>query len=103
MFIDKFKFTSLYVFCSCSFSSQTFCVEVLIVASSICSTVTGYGNATFLLQDGTIPNIEGTREWWEVDAQRNETDDATIRLFTLNERVASELLAPLSSYGYGIS
>ena len=35
MFIDKFKFTSLYVFCSCSFSSQTFCVEVLIVTSSI--------------------------------------------------------------------
>nr|XP_054748646.1 piezo-type mechanosensitive ion channel component 2-like [Lytechinus pictus] len=58
----------------------------------------GYVNASLHLEVGEILNLEGTREWWEV-ADDSSEESSTIQIFTFNERVASELLAPLSSYG----
>ncbi|XP_071494350.1 piezo-type mechanosensitive ion channel component 2-like isoform X1 [Diadema antillarum] len=54
-----------------------------------------YGNATLHLSNGSVSKLSGDVEWWEASGE-NDTD---IRLLTFNERVASELLAPLSSYG----
>lgn len=58
----------------------------------------GYGNATLHLEYGSIPTLEGTKEWWEVEDGSAE-NSTVIEIMTFNERVASELLAPLSSYG----
>ncbi|XP_030831614.1 piezo-type mechanosensitive ion channel component 1 isoform X4 [Strongylocentrotus purpuratus] len=58
----------------------------------------GYGNASFHLEQGEILNLNGTKEWWEVEDGLSD-ESTIIRILTFNDRVASELLAPLSSYG----
>ncbi|XP_041455408.1 piezo-type mechanosensitive ion channel component 1-like isoform X4 [Lytechinus variegatus] len=58
----------------------------------------GYVNASLHLEVGGILDLVGTKEWWEV-ADSSSEESSTIQILTFNERVASELLAPLSSYG----
>ncbi|XP_071824095.1 piezo-type mechanosensitive ion channel component 1-like isoform X9 [Apostichopus japonicus] len=53
-------------------------------------------NASLLLNSGAIAGLSNTVEWWDLFESE---DDKTIVIITLNDRTASQLLAPLAGYG----
>ncbi|PIK46945.1 putative piezo-type mechanosensitive ion channel component 2 isoform X3, partial [Apostichopus japonicus] len=53
-------------------------------------------NASLLLNSGAIAGLSNTVEWWDLFESK---DDKTIVIITLNDRTASQLLAPLAGYG----
>ncbi|XP_038069758.1 piezo-type mechanosensitive ion channel component 1-like isoform X2 [Patiria miniata] len=54
----------------------------------------GFTNITMKLESGPIADVGGEREWWVVNKDSDE-----MVIYTLNDRVASELFAPLAGYG----
>ncbi|XP_022080337.1 piezo-type mechanosensitive ion channel component 1-like [Acanthaster planci] len=57
-------------------------------------TVNGYSSITMKLESGPIANVGGEREWWVVNQ-----GNGSMVIYTLNDRVASDLFAPLAGYG----
>ncbi|XP_033646701.1 piezo-type mechanosensitive ion channel component 2-like [Asterias rubens] len=54
----------------------------------------GYSNITMKLEYGSIDGVGGEREWWVVNK-----DEDMMSILTFNDRVASDLFAPLAGYG----
>ncbi|XP_033122825.1 piezo-type mechanosensitive ion channel component 2-like isoform X4 [Anneissia japonica] len=61
-----------------------------------------YTSVSARLVNGSIPNLVGDREWWsvgEVDCAYKRCSKTSLRVITFNDRVASDVFAPVSSYG----
>ncbi|XP_071784673.1 piezo-type mechanosensitive ion channel component 1-like isoform X3 [Asterias amurensis] len=54
----------------------------------------GYSDITMKLEYGSIDGVGGEREWWVVNK-----DEDMMSILTFNDRVASDLFAPLAGYG----